>query len=104
MSEFENVTITKEANVYFDGKVVSRSIAFADGSTKSLGVMQPGEYEFGTEKPEIMEIMQGELTVQLPGDDDWIAVKGGESFDVPGNARFKLKVTKLVDYCCTYVD
>ena len=50
MSTFENVTIVKAANVYFDGKVTSRTIKFADGSTKSLGLMQPGEYEFGTAK------------------------------------------------------
>ena len=71
MSTFENVTIVKAANVYFDGKVTSRTIKFADGSTKSLGLMQPGEYEFGTAKREIMEIMAGELEVFLPGASEW---------------------------------
>ena len=49
MSEFANVTVIKEANVYFDGKVTSRTITFANGSTKTLVIMQPGEYTFTTE-------------------------------------------------------
>jgi uncharacterized protein YaiE (UPF0345 family) len=49
MSKFENVTVIKEANVYFDGRVTSRVLEFADGSKKTLGIMLPGEYEFGTE-------------------------------------------------------
>ena len=59
MSEFTNVTVIKKANVYFDGKVVSRTVVFADGSKKTLGIMQPGEYEFGTGDKELMEIISG---------------------------------------------
>lgn len=103
MSEFTNVTVTKKANVYFDGNVTSRVVTFADGTVKTLGIMLPGEYEFGTDKPEIMEIMDGEMTVQLPGSDEWIAIKGGQSFDVPGSSKFKLKVTAIVDYCCSFI-
>jgi len=104
MSEFSNVTVTKKANIYFDGKVTSRAVTFDDGSVKTLGIMLPGEYEFGTEKAEIMEIMVGEMTVQLPGNEAWTVVKGGESFVVSGQSQFKLKVTSVVDYCCSYVD
>lgn len=104
MSEFSNVTVTKKANIYFDGKVTSRAVTFDDGSLKTLGIMLPGEYEFGTEKAEVMEIMAGEMTVQLPGSDEWVAIKGGQSFDVPGQSKFKLKVTTVVDYCCSYID
>ncbi|MEY8193404.1 MAG: pyrimidine/purine nucleoside phosphorylase, partial [Cycloclasticus sp.] len=68
MSEFNNVTIIKKANVYFDGKVVSRTVRFADGSTKSLGYMMPGEYNFDTQAAEVMEILAGELDVLLPGE------------------------------------
>jgi uncharacterized protein YaiE (UPF0345 family) len=103
MSEFKNVTVVKEANVYFDGKVVSRSVLFADGSKKTLGIMQPGEYEFGTGDKEIMEILSGELDVSLPGAEGWRPVKGGESFEVPANAKFRMKVKTLTDYCCSYV-
>ncbi len=103
MSEFKNVTVVKEANVYFEGKVTSRSVLFPDGTKKTLGVMLPGEYEFGTADKEIMEILAGELDVLLPGEKAWKSVKGGQSFDVAPNAKFKLKVKKLTDYCCSYV-
>ena len=104
MSDFPNVTITKKANVYFDGQVTSRKITFADGSYKTLGIMLPGEYEFGTAQAEVMEIMQGSLKVLLPGAWDWKTVSADESFEVPSESRFKLVVESLVDYCCSYVD
>ncbi len=104
MSEFNNVTITREANVYFDGNVTSRTVTFADGTTKTLGIMMPGEYTFGTAKAELMEIMAGELTYRIDGTEEWLVIKGGESFDVPANSSFDLKVTQLADYCCSYLD
>ncbi|MEY4718970.1 MAG: hypothetical protein RL563_1588 [Pseudomonadota bacterium] len=103
MTEFNNVTIIKKANVYFDGQVNSRTIVFADGSKKTLGFMQPGEYTFNTGAPEVMEILAGELEVLLPGS-DWQAVSGGESFDVPGNSSFTMKVKVASDYCCSFLD
>ena len=103
MTEFNQVTVVKQANVYFDGKVNSRTIRFADGSSKTLGFMQPGEYTFNTGAPEIMEILSGELEVLLPGQPDWQAVKGGESFDVAGNASFTMKVKTATDYCCSFL-
>lgn len=103
MSEFTNVTVVKKANVYFGGNVTSRTILFPDGSKKTLGVMLPGDYEFNTADPEIMEILSGELEVLLPGAAGWKQVKGGESFDVPANAKFGLKIKELTDYCCSFV-
>lgn len=103
MSEFNNVSIVKQANVYFDGKVVSRTVKFADGSTKTLGFMQPGEYTFNTADAEIMDILAGELEVKLPGSEQWQTVKGGESFTVSANAKFTVKVMIGTDYCCSFV-
>jgi hypothetical protein len=102
MSEFTNVTLVKKANVYFDGNVNSRTIKFADGSSKTLGFMLPGEYTFNTAEPELMEIIDGELEVLLPGA-DWQAIKGGESFNVPANAAFTMKVKTPSDYCCSFL-
>jgi hypothetical protein len=65
--------------------------------------MFPGEYDFGTAQKEIMEILSGELEVLLPGVSQWLAVKGGESFDVPADSSFKVKVLSLTDYCCSYI-
>ncbi|NOQ94724.1 MAG: DUF1255 family protein [Methylophaga sp.] len=104
MSEFNNVTITREANVYFDGNVTSRTVTFADGTTKTLGIMMPGDYTFGTAKAELMEIMAGELTYRLDGTEEWLAIKGGESFNVPADSSFDLNVSELADYCCSYID
>lgn len=104
MSEFNNITITREANVYFDGNVTSRTVTFSDGSTKTLGIMMPGDYTFGTAKAELMEILAGNLTYKIAGTEEWLTVKGGESFDVPANSSFDLRVTELADYCCSYID
>lgn len=103
MSEFNNVTVVKKANVYFDGNVTSRTIIFQDGSKKTLGIMQPGQYEFNTGDREIMEIISGDLDVMLPGQDSWKNVKGGESFEVPANSKFTMKVHALSDYCCSFI-
>ncbi|MBJ6799973.1 pyrimidine/purine nucleoside phosphorylase [Geomonas propionica] len=103
MSEFNNVTVVKEANVYFDGGVTSRTIFFADGSRKTLGIMMPGEYTFNTGSAELMEIMAGEMTVLLPGSPDWVTIRGGEAFEVPENSSFKLKVSAVSDYCCSFL-
>jgi uncharacterized protein YaiE (UPF0345 family) len=103
MSEFKNVTVVREANIYFDGKVTSRTVLFGDGSKKTLGVMLPGEYEFGTGDKEIMEIFSGDLDVLLPGEKAWKTVKDGESFEVAANSKFRLKVRKLSDYCCSFI-
>jgi uncharacterized protein YaiE (UPF0345 family) len=104
MSEFKSVTVVREANVYFEGKVTSRTVIFADGSKKTLGIMLPGEYTFNTDASEVMEILAGDLDVLLPGEKDWQTVQGGQSFDVAGQSKFSLKVRKLTDYCCSFAN
>jgi len=103
MSEFKNVTVVKKANVYFDGKVTSRTVLFPDGSKKTLGIILPGEYEFSTASKEVMGILAGELEVLLPGAKGWKTVKAGESFEVPAQSKFSLKVKSITDYCCSYI-
>ena len=102
MSEFKNVTIIKKANVYFDGKVISHTILFPDGTKKTLGIMLPGDYEFSTEDKEFMELLAGNLEVLLPGCDRWQTLQGGDSFEVPAGSKFNLKVKNITDYCCSY--
>ena len=103
MTEFTNVTVAQAANFYFDGKVTSRTLTFTDGSVKTLGVMMPGEYEFAAAEAEIMDITSGELDVKLPGSDSFMSIKGGETFDVPANSKFQVKVKTITDYCCSYI-
>jgi hypothetical protein len=102
MTEFKNVTVARAANFYFEGKVTSRTLTFADGSIKTLGIMMPGEYEFGTAERELMEITAGELDIKLPGAESFVTIKAGEEFHVPANAKFKVNVKSVTDYCCSY--
>jgi len=100
---FDNVSVAVEGNTYFDGAVTSRTINFTDGSRKTLGFMAAGEYEFGTEAAELMEITSGELDYKLADSDEWVTVKGGESFNVPANSKFQVSAKNMVDYCCSYL-
>lgn len=103
MDQFDNVSVLKAANSYFDGKVTSRTVLFPDGSKCTLGIMLPGEYEFGTDQKELMEITSGDLDILLPGESDWKSIKGGESFEVPASSKFQLKIRTITDYCCSYL-
>lgn len=104
MSEFNNVTVVREANVYFGGKVTSRTVKFEDGSRKTLGVMLAGEYTFDTAAAEVVEMLAGEMDVRLPGSDEWKTCQAGETFEVPADSRFDLVVKEFADYCCSYIE
>lgn len=103
MSEFENVRIAKKANVYFDGAVTSRTVIFANGTKKTLGIMQPGEYTFNTAAAEVMEITAGDLEYRVGDSGEWRQVRSGESFEVPADSSFTMKVKTLSDYCCSFI-
>ncbi|WP_297441149.1 pyrimidine/purine nucleoside phosphorylase [Sulfurimonas sp.] len=102
MAKFENVTVIKEANIYYDGKVTSRTVEFQDGSVKSLGIMLEGEYTFNTADKEIMEILSGDVSIKLPGE-EWKTLNVPESFEVEANASFDIKINSVTDYCCSYI-
>lgn len=103
MTKLENISMIKEANIYFDGKVNSRTIFLQDGSKQTLGVMQPGEYTFDTNEAEIMEMMSGELEIRLPGESEFKKLNTPKSFNVPANSSFDLKIKTVTDYCCSYI-
>jgi uncharacterized protein YaiE (UPF0345 family) len=103
MDMFEHVTVIKKANVYYDGKVTSRTVFLEDGTRKTLGIILPGEYEFGTDEKEEMEVLSGKLTVMLPGSKSWITYEAGQSFEVPSNSKFKVTADEVADYCCSYI-
>lgn len=102
MSKIENATIVKNANIYYDGKVTSRTVELSDGSVQSLGIMLPGKYTFATNEAEIMEMLSGELDIKLPGE-EWKTLNTPESFNVPANSSFDLKIKTVTDYCCSYI-
>ena len=102
MSTFENVTLTKKSNVYFDGKCVSHTVMLADGTRKSVGVIFPSSLTFNTGAPERMELISGKCRVRLAGSDDWQLYEGGQSFDVGANSSFDIDTLELLDYVCHF--
>ncbi|MEN9992375.1 MAG: hypothetical protein RLZZ224_2077 [Verrucomicrobiota bacterium] len=103
-TSFSQVTVDTKANVYFDGKVVSHSIHFADQSKKTLGLIYPGEYHFGTAAAERMEIIAGHCEVTLDGSTDVTTYAAGTHFDVPANSGFTIKVSEgICEYICSFL-
>jgi len=103
-SEFHGVTAVTKANVYFDGKVVSHSILFPDGSKKTLGLIYPGRFHFGTDKAERMEIVAGSCQVKLDGQSSVNAYSAGQTFAVPAKSGFDIEVkSDLCEYICSFL-
>ena len=92
MDNFKNVDVDKLANIYFEGKVISRNIYLKDGSKKTLGIMLVGDYEFNTVTRELMEIISGKIKLKLKDDNEWKLITSGMEFNIPRNSSFKLKV------------
>lgn len=97
-----NISITTQANVYFDGKCVSHGITLADGSKKSVGVVLPSTLTFNTGAPEIMECVAGSCAYKLAGSDAWVTSSPGEKFSVPGNSKFEIRVDQAYHYICHF--
>jgi len=104
MDNFDNVSVIKKANVYFDGGVTSRTILFANGDRKTLGIIMPGEYKFNTDKKEIMDILSGDVEVLRDGETEWVSYKAGDSFEIKATSSFRIRAVSLADYCCSFVD
>jgi len=102
MSRFDNVSVLKQANVYFDGKCVSHSVVLADGTKKTVGVVLPSSLTFNTGAPEIMECVGGACRVRLKGEAEWKAYAAGESFNVPGNSSFEIVCDEPYHYVCHF--
>ena len=102
MSQFDNVSVVKRANVYFDGRCVSHTVLFPDGSRKTVGVMLPGTLTFSTGAPERMELTGGRCRVRIAGEAGWREYGAGDSFDVPGNTSFDIEALDTLDYVCHF--
>jgi uncharacterized protein YaiE (UPF0345 family) len=101
--EFPNVTAVAKANVYFDGKVVSHTILLTSGEKKTLGLIYPGEFHFGTDAPERMDIVAGSCRVRLDGSAEWRDYGAGTFFKVPGKAGFDITVASgIAEYICSF--
>jgi uncharacterized protein YaiE (UPF0345 family) len=102
MSQFDNVSVIKRANLYFDGKCVSHTVQFPDGTKKTLGVIFPSSLNFNTGAPEIMEINAGRCRIRLKGEAEWRTYGAGQRFSVPGNSSFDIETLETLDYVCHF--
>ncbi|WP_157314127.1 pyrimidine/purine nucleoside phosphorylase [Chitinibacter sp. GC72] len=102
MSQFDNVSVLKQGNVYFDGKCVSHTVVFADGSKKTVGVILPSTLTFNTGAPEVMEVIAGVCRVKLAGESTATEYSAGVSFDVPGNSSFEIETVETLHYVCHF--
>jgi uncharacterized protein YaiE (UPF0345 family) len=103
-TQFTGVTAVTKANLYFDARVVSHTLLFADGSKKTLGLIYPGTYHFGTGAPELMEIVAGACQVVLDGQTATASYAAGTAFSVPGQSGFTITVeTGVCEYICSFL-
>jgi len=102
--QFKDVTVVTKANIYFDGKVVSHTLLLPGGAKKTLGLIYPGSYHFGTGAPERMEIIAGDCRVTLDGEAATADYAAGTYFDVPGKSGFTIEVRAgLCEYICSFL-
>lgn len=102
-STLANVSVATQANVYFDGQCVSHSLTLADGRKCSVGVVMPGTLTFGTNAAEVMEGTAGACEYRLAGSEAWVPSGAGDTFSVPANSKFDIRVTgEPYSYICHY--
>jgi len=101
-AKLDGVAVTTQANVYFDGKCVSHTVQFADGSKKTVGVILPSSLTFNTGAPEVMEGVGGSCRVKLKGESEWKTWGEGQSFNVPGNSSFEIACDEPYHYVCHF--
>ena len=102
MSQFDHVSVVKQANVYFDGKCVSHTVVLSDGTKKTVGVILPSSLLFNTGAPEIMEGVGGSCRVRLKGESERTTYAAGQSFSVPGNSSFEIVCEEPYHYVCHF--
>jgi len=104
MSQFDQVSVIKKANVYFDGKCISHSVLFTNGTRKSIGVILPNAIlTFNTGASEIMEIIDGYCRAKV-AESEWKTFRAGEQFNVAANTRFDIEAldNSPVHYVCHF--
>ena len=102
--KFDNASVVAKANIYFEGKVVSHTVITSEGEHKTLGLIYPGSYHFGTEAPELMEIISGNCQVVIDGKEDTLSISAGSSFEVAGKCGFTITVEDCIcEYVCSFL-
>jgi len=102
MSQFDNVSVVKKGNVFFDGKCVSHSVLFPDGTRKTVGVILPSTLTFNVSTPELMEITSGTCRVKVGNDPEFKTYTAGSQFSVAANSSFVIEAKEVVNYVCSF--
>ena len=103
-TSFQNVTVDAKANVYFGGAVVSHTIHFPDRTKKTLGLIYPGKFHFGTAAAERMEIIAGGCEVILDGSSEVLTIAAGSAFEVARDSGFTITVADgICEYICSFL-
>lgn len=102
MPQFDNVSIIKNGNVFFDGKCVSHSLLFPDGSRKTVGVILPSTLTFNVSQQELMEITSGTCRIKLNSESEFKTYTAGNQFSVPANSSFVIETQEVINYVCSY--
>ncbi len=101
--KFENISVVKKSNVFFDGKCVSHSVLFPNGTRKTVGVIMPGsQLTFKVGTPEVMEITSGSCDVKIAGESAFKTYTAGMQFSVAENSSFEIHAKDTVDYVCSF--
>lgn len=101
--KFENISVVKKSNVFFDGKCVSHSVLFPNGTRKTVGVILPNsQLTFNVGTPEVMEITSGTCEVKIAGESAFKTYTPGMQFNVAANSSFEIKTQDTVDYVCSF--
>lgn len=99
----KNVEVVLDGNVYFDGKVTSRTFYRASGERFTLGIITPGSYTFQVGEKEIVKLLRGTVQICLPGECGFQEVAEGETFTVPSDSEYQIRTYEIVEYLCDYV-
>jgi uncharacterized protein YaiE (UPF0345 family) len=102
MAQFDNVSVKKKANIYFDGKCVSHTILLPNGTRSTIGVIFPSTLTFNTQAAEVMEILAGHCRVKVQGANEWSEYKEDQKFSVAANSSFEIETTETLHYACHF--
>lgn len=100
--ELENVRVTTKANVYWDGKVTSRTFHREDGSKFTLGIITAGSYTFDVGDREVVQLIAGDAEILLPTEQSWRRVEAPKAFEIIANSKYQIRTTSVAEYLCDY--
>lgn len=99
----KNTEVTLKGNIYFDGRVTSRTFYRESGERFTLGIITPGSYTFSVGDQEVVKMLQGTAQICLPGESEFHEVAEEESFIVPANSEYQIRTYGIVEYMCDYI-